>query len=242
MFRRVLSRSVFITAALMMAAFLAFAKISVDRSAIEEIHIVGELDEAQLMSVRARLAEMNTVVSDADLIKTAVTDLDWVHHANVRKEWPTGVSVEVFPEQVIAYWNDDGFINEEGEVVQTLLLVAGDLPLLYGPEGSESEVMKQYQQLNMMLRGYEQEIHLLKKSDRGAWVIETRGRLQVLLGKEDLKARMQRFLTVIDRLQKQERRIARIDARYINGVAVQFVEDDQIDLADITPSVGEQSL
>ena len=89
---------------------------------------------------------------------------------------------------------------------------------------------------------YGHEIRLLKKSERGAWTIETRDRLHVLLGKEDLKARMQRFLTVIDRLQNEGKRIARIDARYINGVAVQFAKDDQINLADITQSVGEQSL
>lgn len=242
MFRKVLYRSAFPVATFLVVGVLAFAKVSIDQAAVKQVRIVGGLDDPQLMSVKARLADLDPVVSDADDIRAAVSSLAWVNHANVRKEWPAGISVEVFPEQVIAYWNDNGFINEQGEVIVTDLLVGGDLPLLYGPADSEFEVMVQYQRLNSMLGAYGHEIRMLKKSARGAWEIETRDRLLVLLGKEDLKARMQRFLTVVERLQTEGERIERIDARYINGVAVQFAKDDQINLADITQSVGEQSL
>jgi cell division protein FtsQ len=242
MLKKLLFRSKFLSAALVITGLLAFGKVSIDQAAVEEIRVVGNLDDPQLMSVRARLNELDAVISDASAVKQAVNDLNWVNRVNVRKEWPAGISVEVFPEQIIAYWNDNGFISEQGQVVETDLLVGGDLPLLYGPVGTEFEVMLQYQQLNRMLNVYGHEIRMLKKSERGAWSIETRDRLQVLLGKEDLKARMHRFLTVINRLQDEEKRIVRMDARYINGVAVQFAKDGQLNLADITQSVGEQSL
>ena len=68
--------------------------------------------------------------------------------------------------------------------------------------------------------------------------------MQVLLGKEDLKARMRRFLTVSVRLTKRgdARFVERMDARYINGVAVHFEKNKQIELAEFNKSVGERNL
>jgi hypothetical protein len=66
----------------------------------------------------------------------------------------------------------------------------------------------------------------------------------VLLGKEDLKARMQRFLTVSVRLAERgdARFVERMDARYINGVAVLFEKNTQIKLAELNKPLGERSL
>ena len=68
--------------------------------------------------------------------------------------------------------------------------------------------------------------------------------MQVLLGQEDLKARMRRFLTVSVRLAERgdARFVERMDARYINGVAVHFEKNNHIKLAEINKSEGERSL
>jgi cell division protein FtsQ len=239
-----LSRSGFLWASLLLTGTIAFFTISIDQSSVDHFAVVGELDEQQLLSVKRTLADMQALSSEAHEIRDAVTELEWVHHVNVRKNWPSGFYLEVYPESVIAYWNDDAFINEEGRVLVTDLVIGGDLPHLYGPSGSELEVMTQYQQLSRMLNVYGHEIKVLNRSDRGSWSLETRDKLEVLLGKEDLKARMQRFLTVSARLNesKDDRVVERMDARYVNGVAVHFSDSNQLNLADITKSVGEQSL
>ena len=61
-------------------------------------------------------------------IRGSLMDLDWVYRVDVRRRWPSGVSIEVVPETVVAYWNDGGFINVGGEVLVTDLLAGGDLP------------------------------------------------------------------------------------------------------------------
>ena len=223
---------------------MVFATVSIDRSPVEHVAIVGVSDESQLVSIREALSGIEITARDSDLLKTKLGALDWIHHVNVRRNWPSGVDIEVHPEVVIAYWNDDGFINEQGRILVTDLLVGGDIPHLYGPAGAEFEVMTQYQQLGRMLHAYGHDIEVLKVNDRGSWSIETEENIEVLLGKEDLNARMQRFLKVSDRLHErgEKREINRMDARYVNGVAVHFQENDHIKLADINNRVGEQSL
>ena len=234
----------FIYTIIALSSVMMFATVSIDRSAVEHVAIVGVEYESQLVSIREALSGIEITARDSDLLKTRLKALDWIHHVNVRRNWPSGIDIEVHAEVVIAYWNDDGFINEQGRILVTDLLVGGDIPHLYGPAGAEFEVMTQYQQLGRMLHAYGHDIEVLKVNDRGSWLIETEENIEVLLGKEDLNARMQRFLKISDRLHErgEKRVINRMDARYVNGVAVRFQKNDHINLADINIRVGEQSL
>ena len=189
-----------VSAMLLVVGVLAFATVSIDRSNVERMSIVGNFDERQLESIKALLTEVDIASSEVEQLKQTLSALDWVHHANVRKNWPQAIEVEVFPESVIAYWNYNGFINREGRVLYTEMLVGGDLPHLYGPVDSELDVMKQFQQLSQMLNNHGHEIKVLTVTERGSWSLETESGVQVLLGQEDLKARMRRFLTVGVRL------------------------------------------
>ena len=241
---KLLPGSGFLWAAAVLLAMLAFFVVSVDQRAVENVRVVGHLSEPQLMDVKAVLDQLTVQTSDTQELQQAVSNLDWVHHANVRKVWPGSVSVEVVPEHVIAYWNRDGFINAEGKVLVTDLLIGGDLPHLYGPAGSEVEVMTRYQQMSRLLLTHGHEIQVLRLTDRGAWSLETRDSLEVLLGKEDLKARLERFLMVSRSLADSEStgKVERMDARYINGVAVHFAEKQELEVAEINKNVGERSL
>ena len=233
-----------VTAILLVVGGLTFATDSIDRSNVDRISVVGNFDERQLKSIRALLAEIDIASGEVEQVKRALRELDWVHRANVRKNWPHAIEVEILPERVIAYWNDNGFISREGFVLYTEMLVGGDLPHLYGPAGSERDVMEQFQQLSQMLNNYGHEMKVLTVTKRGGWSLETENGVEVLLGKEDLKARMRRFLTVSLRLAERGDAmfVERMDARYINGVAVHFEKKTQIKLAEFKKNVGERSL
>ena len=223
---------------------LAFATVFIDRSNVERISIVGNFNDRQLETIKALLTEVDIASNEVKQLKQTLSELDWVHHANVRKNWPQAIEIEIFPESVIAYWNDNGFINRQGRVLYTEMLVGGDLPHLYGPGGAELDVMEQFQQLSQMLNNQGHEIKVLTVTERGAWSLETESGVQVLLGQEDLQARTRRFLTVSVKLAERgdARFVERMDARYINGVAVHFEKDNQLKLAEFNKSEGERSL
>jgi cell division protein FtsQ len=231
-------------AILLVVGGLAFATDSIDRSDVERISIVGNFDERQLGSIKALLTKVDIASSEVKEVKQALCSLGWVRHANVRKNWPHAIEVEVLPERIIAYWNDNGFISGKGLVLYTKMLVGGDLPHLYGPVGSERDVMEQFQRLSQMLNNHGHEMKVLTVTERGSWSLETEEGVEVLLGKEDLKARMRRFLNVSGRLAERGDAmfVERMDARYINGVAVHFEKKTQIKLAEFKKNVGERSL
>ena len=233
-----------VSATLLVLGALAFATYHIDQSNFERVSIVGSFDERQLQSIKVLLGEIDIASSEVEEVRQALRELDWVRQASVRKNWPHAIEVEILPERVIAYWNDRGFISGEGSVLYTEMLVGGDLPHLYGPTGSEFNVMKKFQQLSQMLNKYGHEIKVLTVTERGSWSLETENGVELLLGKEDLKARMQRFLTVSAKLAERGDAmfVERIDARYINGVAVHFEKNNQIKLAEFNENVEELSL
>jgi len=242
-------RSNFSISVLFLVGALAFALVSIDRAKIQSIAIIGELSESQILSVKDRLLAID-IEAEQEFIRDELLALEWIDQVNVRRQWPNAIGVEIVPETVVAYWNDDGFINSEGRVLVTDLIAAGDLPGLYGPDGSEREVMSRFQELGGILTSHGIVIRNLTRSDLGSWTIETRRRITILLGKEDLRERLDRFLAVRELLQSQSevKRIRRMDARYINGVAVQF--DDELNLSnevvaarsEINETLGVQSL
>ena len=115
---------------------------------------------------------------------------------------------------------------------------------MYGPSGSERQVMEQYQQLSQMLNNYGYAIKVLSITEMQSWSLETESGVEVLLGREDLKARMQRFLTIIETLAERgdKRFVKRIDARYINGVAIDFGTENTLQLAELNKPAEERNL
>ena len=66
---------------------------------------------------------------------------------------------------------------------------------------------------------------LLPLRDRGSWFLTTEDGIEVLLGRDNLVDKMQRFMTIEQRLLQDRREmIARVDLRYSNGMAVAWRE------------------
>jgi len=84
--------------------------------------------------------------------------------------------------------------------------------------------MQQYQQLSRALARSGQTIATLALDERGGWQFTTGQGIRVMLGKDDIMERIQRFLLVVDSagLSSRMEDIDQIDTRYSNGMAVSW--------------------
>ena len=192
------------------------------------ISVTGDLTSIEKASVDRLLAGHDSL-SDIDDVKESVEAVGWIRAAHVTLHWPDEIAVHVAPQVAIAYWNDDAFINSEGAVFESMHYVGGELPQLYGPVGKEKVVMGHYQTLSRILLKSGRFISVLTVNDRGSLEFESRDGVRVALGNADIEQRLQRFLKVSKRIERMENvpQIEKFDARYINGVAVEFVEEGE---------------
>ena len=155
------------------------------------ISLKNDLDDKHLKQI---LNELKNIIDLDNLvhIKSQLEQITSVHSVYIARKWPNTLELDIRLETAIAYWNDDAYINDRGEVFVADYVSDGDLPHLYGPKGTAPRVMEEYEQFNRLLFKSGNVIELLKLNDRGAWEFHNSSGTKILLGNEDIRERLQR--------------------------------------------------
>jgi cell division protein FtsQ len=176
----------------------------------------------EIESSVAQVAQGGLAAVDLERIRTRVQSIDWVDNAVVTRVWPDAIRVVVSEQVAAARWNDTGLLNARGELfIRNARYVPPELPLLEGPEGSQAQVAQLF--IDAQGRLLESGLRLtgVRLDDRGAWELELADGLQVRLGRQDVKNRLERFIRLASPLvAKRVSEIRYVDMRYTNGFSV----------------------
>lgn len=163
---------------------------------------------------------------DVTEIRNAVKTLPWIKDVRVRKEWPDLLKIDVIEFTPIAYWNDLSFLDKEATVFRIPEeRLSGDFyPYLYGPAGTEKDVLTMYNRLVELLKKTPYlTINQLCVNERYSWTVIINNQLNIELGRTDIDERLLRFAElyydVIYPMLPTES-IIYIDLRYSSGMAI----------------------
>ena len=206
-------------------------------------HVAAE----QVLKVLRKSVQGNLLTVDLEHVRNGLEELPWVRLVSIRREFPSRLMVSLEEHQVLARWNDNGFVNLQGEVfvaeykksklgmvagyAKTLFADAEDvLPDFIGPEGSSVEVMGQHMQFSKQLIELDLSVEQLVLSPRHAWQAHLSNGMILELGREDMQQRLARFVAVYpyslvtqnigDKSRQATGVAAYVDLRYRNGFAV----------------------
>ncbi|TBU97309.1 cell division protein FtsQ [Stutzerimonas kirkiae] len=205
-----------------------------DRS-IAKVSVQGDMSYISQQAVQQRIApfvEASFFKVDLNGLRGNLEEMPWISHVEVRRVWPDQVAVRLQEHLPIARWGDQALLNNRGQAFSPNDLTHYEhLPQLYGPKRAEQKVMQQYQMLSQMLRSLGFSIQRLELRERGSWFLSTHQGLELLLGRDHIAEKMRRFTAIYQQeLAEQSEKIARIDLRYANGLAVAWREP--VHLAD----------
>jgi len=216
---------------------------------VKKVQIEGELSAGERDAVMTTIGEAIEASGAAGLhslslaeVQSAVSSLSWAERVSARRRWPDTLVVQLMRHTVVARWGGGGFVASNGQVITGPESSAHrELPLLNCQESSSARAMEVFNVLSRTLDSAGLRLVELNESPLGEWtagVAEQSGagersaaKMLVALGRDDLAPRLQRFLAVRSQLlasaQSEQqpygrRLIASVDARYHNGVAVQF--------------------
>ncbi len=194
---------------------------------VEAVRIAGDLTQIEHEEVRAAVvATLRSAVDDVAEIASAIEELGWARDAQVRRVWPQTLQVRVERDALTARWGEDRYLTTSGEVVAAPAPPEAALPNLSGTLSSGSETMRVYEMLSDRLVGHGLGLAQLEETALGGWRLTLDNGVIVLLGTEDLAARMDRALIVYeDALRGRADDLTRLDARYGSGVAVRWRPD-----------------
>ncbi|MHA7845342.1 cell division protein FtsQ [Serratia sp. D1N4] len=181
------------------------------------------------------------MTQDVDIIQQQIERLPWIKQASVRKQWPDELKIHLVEYVPVAHWNDLHMVDAEGKSfsVPTERLGKQKLPLLYGPEGSEQDVLEGYRAMNSMLVANKFTLKMAAMTARHSWQLALDNDVRLELGRDDRMGRLQRFIGLYPVLQQQaqaeNKRVSYVDLRYDTGASVGWTQ------AFIDPQAGVQA-
>jgi len=168
---------------------------------------------------------------DIDGIRQSLIALPWIKQVDVTRIWPHKLEITLTEQQAIAMWQGDqddtarsGLLNPQGQLFSpNKTSVPADLPLLQGPQSQQEHVFALYQTFNQLLKPLDLTVKLLNLSQRQAISVILSNKIELILGKEDIMPRMQRFVAVYPTvLAAKSHQIRYVDMCYTNGMAVKY--------------------
>ena len=189
------------------------------------IQVEGDISPADRDELSSRLKPVvkgSYFGTDLMTIRDAVIASPWVESMSVQRRWPDGIRVRVIEKKAVARWGEKNYLSARGEIFQPKPGAAGsELPLLFGPEGKTAFVMEQYRSLNERFRPTGMHVVELHLTERMTWFLKFNSGMELILDQRQFNDKLQRFLWLWDKeLQPNADRIARVDLRYRNGLAV----------------------
>lgn len=198
---------------------------------IREVSFEGHfkhLKPAVLRRTVMKAVNANYFGIDLEHVERAVESLDWVRRAQVRRVWPDGLHITVEEQHLVARWNTDAWLNDNGQVVKVATADEPQLLRLSGPEGTAREVLQRARRWSPRLERVGLVLKALMLNDRLAWYAvvarsDSQSVFSVALGRDGVPDRFTRFVEAFRALPADKvSLIDHVDARYPNGIALRL--------------------
>lgn len=200
-----------------------------DRWPMHRLRVSAEFRHVTLEQVRAAVTvhlQRGFFAVDLRAVRDAVAALPWVASVEVRKQWPDRVEVALYEHQPYARWGRRHLLSTAGVLFATPAdAEVADLPQLHGPHTHLAEVLSQWRQVQDLLAERDLEARDLRLSTRGSWSLRLSEGAQIVIGRDDLMPRLQRFVRRFpDLMAMEQRALLRADLRYGNGFALRWAD------------------
>jgi len=201
--------------------------VAENRWPIQWIEVQGEFGRVSAEQVRASAVpalQDGFFGVDLEQVRERVEGLPWVRRAEVRKIWPDQLVVRVEEHKPVGQWNAGQLVSDRGEVfsVEGVTAIEG-LPRFSGPEDAAAEVLSFHLALREQLIATGLDVVSLTLTPRGGWEARLSDGLQLVIGRDEPMARVERLVAAMDDLRLDPtRRPMAVDLRYTNGFAVRW--------------------
>ena len=213
-----------LTAVVLVLAGLVWRVANFDMFAVKGIELVGNVKHVTREQVETiAVSELKGTIFTVDLrsAQAAFEKLPWVRRVDVRRRWPDRLEVVVQEHRALARWGNTALVNRHGEVFEGASNQR--LVVFEGPQGSASEITRNYLQFNQALALIGRQVKSVHVSERLAWSLRLDDGTVIELGRFAVDERLRRFVAVYPRsVGTLASNVDYIDLRYSNGFAVRL--------------------
>lgn len=212
---------------------------------ISSIEINGPFQRVSALQIEEAISEeidAGFVGADLDRIQDRIVALPWIDQARVARRWPSRIAITVTEQVPAAVWGQSGLLNTRGELfVAEARHPPAELPRLSGPDDRSAEVAKRYLDVRDRLIPAGLDLRRVHLDARGSWEMTLQNGIEVRLGRRDVTARTDLFLSVVaDIITGHAKDIDYVDMRYGNGFTIGWTGESKNPVSD--PQRAEQEM
>jgi cell division protein FtsQ len=192
---------------------------------INRIDVKGDfrfLEKQRITQLIDPHVESGYFMVDLTRIRDELKRLPLVQDVTVRRGWPDRIVVFITEQVPVLRYGTDAYLNPYGQAFRTGAQLPGlDLPLVDGPDGTGKLLLTQFDRFGEQLEPTGLRIRVLLLDGKHAWRMTLDNGTEVLIGRRESEARMKTLAALLRGPMAADRdRMARIDLRYSNGVAI----------------------
>jgi cell division protein FtsQ len=192
---------------------------------VGQVSIYGEVRyvDQQLLQQRA-LPWLSEAFWKVDLtgLQGDLEQDPWLKKAVITRRWPNQIAIQLHERQAWARGNSRAVLDEQGEAFYPPNPEGLDLPLhIFSEVGQLQEALAFHQQLLDAVESLDIAISKLYLEPRGAWQLQLTSGVTLMLGRDNIEKRINRFIWVWDQWSEDKQaQVNLIDTRYPNGLSV----------------------
>jgi len=193
---------------------------------VSSVALGGEMkhiDHEKLQGLLSALVSQRFFELNIDLLSENIRQIPWVSDVHIRKQWPDQIKVVVSERIPVARWGSNALIDNTGVTFST----DGDrseflvLPLLSGPEQLKEKLIEKHKKVVSVFETLNIVVEKMDLSNTESWSLTIKDGPTVIIGKNNFDTRLVRFSVLWKTISAEQlKKIATMDFRYSNGVAV----------------------
>lgn len=194
---------------------------------IRVVGVDGEIQHLRRDTLESAVAEAvsgSFFGVDLERVRRKVERLPWIESASVRRVWPDTLRVRVVEQVPLAYWGEDGLVNNRGEVFRPALRPhLKGLVTLEGADEDAVRITREFLRIRTLLETAGMEPRHVWVDARLAWRLETGDGVMLNLGRREVMPRLTRFVQLYPFLKERAKALpVSVDLRYTNGFSVRW--------------------
>ena len=156
--------------------------------------------------------------------KQAILAFPWIAHVSFRRVWPDTLTVRCKEQQAVARFGNNGLLSDKGVIFfPDANTIPQNLPELNGPANQAATMWDFYNNVNTLSKILNLSVTELQLSQTQSWRLTLSNQVQVVIGSHDALNRFKQFVAIYPQIAaSSDKKIALVDLRYPNGVAVRF--------------------
>jgi cell division protein FtsQ len=199
---------------------------------VTSVNITGpfvHISQKEVESELAALVETGFFKVELKKIRQSLDSFSWIDSVTIERQWPGTINIYLKERVAVAVWRDNLLVTSAGFIFNPGKRWKNEesLPYLSGENDQSLYVLEMYGKISTILSRVDLQLLSLELTSLGSWVMKVDKGFELYVDKKETLEKLKRWSDIYTQFSELGVKVARVDLRYENGVAIKWLGEKQ---------------